>query len=133
MKSAACVRSHLEQLVRRDLRAPADELALRRRIDDYYLPVFRWTEARIALHDQEHTKKPLMLGLSCVQGGGKTTLVTYLEALLAFTGHRCATLSLDDVYLTRSDQVALAQANPGNLLLEVRRTRRMKERAIQAS
>ncbi|TYZ59205.1 hypothetical protein PybrP1_007138 [[Pythium] brassicae (nom. inval.)] len=120
MKRTAAIRAHLEQLVRRDLRAPADELALRRRIDDYYLPVFRWAEERLMQHAEEQSKKPLVLGLSCVQGGGKTTLVTYLEALFAFTGHRCAALSLDDVYLTRSDQVVLALANPGNPLLEHR-------------
>lgn len=116
MNTAASIRAHLELLIRRDLRAPVNEDALRRRIDDYYLPVFRWAETALATAP----RKPLLLGLSCVQGGGKTTLVNYLEALLAFTGRRCATLSLDDVYRTRSDQVALARTHAGNPLLEVR-------------
>lgn len=132
------IRAHLEHLVRRDLRASAaataavvDEDALRRRIDDYYLPVYRWTEALVhavqtaraataTANDANAPSSCVVVGLSCVQGGGKTTLVTYLEELLQFNGKRCATLSLDDVYLTRRDQVALAAANPTNPLLEVR-------------
>ncbi|CAK4623732.1 unnamed protein product, partial [Aphanomyces euteiches] len=51
-------------------------------------------------------------------GGGKTTMTSFLETLFHETGKSCASLSLDDVYLTRSEQVAVAQSNPGNPLLE---------------
>ena len=54
------------------------------------------------------------------QGCGKTTLVAELEALLTATGAVGATLSIDDFYLTRAKQAALADANAGNPLLELR-------------
>ncbi|CAK4494447.1 unnamed protein product [Aphanomyces euteiches] len=53
-------------------------------------------------------------------GGGKTTMTSFLETLFHETGKSCASLSLDDVYLTRSEQVAVAQSNAGNPLLEHR-------------
>lgn len=126
--TAAKLRSHLEQLMRRAAAgaAPVNEDTLRRRIDDYYLPIFQWTDALVdATRSAQTAAKPhsrpscVLVGLSCVQGGGKTTIATYLEELLEFNGKRCAVVSLDDVYRTREDQVALAQANPGNPLLQV--------------
>ncbi|KAF1332038.1 hypothetical protein FI667_g3716, partial [Globisporangium splendens] len=128
------LRSHLEKLVRRDLRAgaPVVEDALRKRIDEYYLPIFQWTEALV---DATHARVPpsgssstnaktappcVCIGVSCVQGGGKTTLTNYLEEMFAFTGKRCAVLSLDDVYLERTKQLELAAANPENPLLQYR-------------
>ncbi len=44
------------------------------------------------------------------QGCGKTTLVEQLESLFAHTGGKAAVFSMDDCYLTRSDQEALAKA-----------------------
>lgn len=124
--TAAKLRSHLEQLMQRDLRTAAagavavNEDALRRRIDDYYLPIFHWTRALVDTTQSASTKPScVFVGLSCVQGGGKTTITTYLEELLEFSGKRCAVVSLDDVYRTREDQVTLAQAEPDNPLLQV--------------
>ncbi|KAF0774812.1 hypothetical protein AaE_001487 [Aphanomyces astaci] len=82
-------------------------------IDTYYLPVFLWAEKQL--------RSPcLVLGLSCVQGGGKTTMSSYLETLFRATGRTCATLSLDDVYLPHADQLKVAASNPHNPLLEHR-------------
>lgn len=127
--TTATLRAHLEQLMRRDLRAAAgagaaavNEETLRRRIDEYYLPIFQWTDALVDASRRAQTTKPpscVLVGLSCVQGSGKTTIATYLEELLEFNGKKCAVVSLDDVYRTREDQVALAQANPENPLLQV--------------
>lgn len=129
MTRAQKLRKHLEGLVRRDLRAASvNEDALRKRIDEYYFPIFQWTEelvdatqTRAATSSKEEQRKPpcVCIGLSCVQGGGKTTIVRYLEEMLAFTGKRCAVVSLDDVYLERTKQVELAAANPENPLLQV--------------
>lgn len=53
-------------------------------------------------------KAPLVVGISGAQGCGKTTLVAHLAAQLADGGVRVATLSLDDLYLTRAERQSLA-------------------------
>src|SRR5690606_37512901 len=50
----------------------------------------------------------------------KTTLVTHLLRRLSERGLRGAGVSIDDFYLTRAEQVALADEHPGNLYLEHR-------------
>jgi D-glycerate 3-kinase len=53
--------------------------------------------------------RPLLIGINGAQGTGKTTACRFLEFLLRDRhGLRAATLSLDDVYLTRADRAALA-------------------------
>ena len=66
------------------------------------------------------TIRPLVIGLQAPQGAGKTTLVTHLLRRLAERGLRGAGVSIDDFYLTRAKQVALAEANPANPYLEHR-------------
>lgn len=48
------------------------------------------------------------IGICGAQGSGKTTLVAALAEQLALRGVRVATLSLDDLYLTRTERQALA-------------------------
>jgi D-glycerate 3-kinase len=62
----------------------------------------------------------VQIGISAPQGCGKTTLVTELEKLLVHEGLPCASVSIDDFYLTRADQAALAQAHEDNWLLQGR-------------
>lgn len=64
--------------------------------------------------------RPLVIGLQAPQGAGKTTLVTHLLNRLPEHGLRGAAVSIDDFYLTRAEQIALADANPGNPYLEHR-------------
>lgn len=53
---------------------------------------------------------PLIVGVSGSQGSGKSTLCRMLEALLASEhGLHAATLSLDDLYLTRRERTELAR------------------------
>lgn len=55
--------------------------------------------------------RPLVIGINGSQGSGKSTLCQCLELLLqAEHGLHAATLSLDDLYLTRSERMALAAA-----------------------
>ncbi|GAA0145009.1 nucleotide kinase [Lithospermum erythrorhizon] len=94
------------------------------RIYHYYVPVFLWCEQEISRHaskfrDGEEVP-PLVIGFSAPQGCGKTTLVFALEYLFRVTGRKCATLSIDDFYLTAEDQIKLRETNPGNTLLEYR-------------
>ncbi|KAJ5929576.1 hypothetical protein N7454_006526 [Penicillium verhagenii] len=65
---------------------------------------------------------PFFLGLNGVQGAGKTVLVSTLYETLRSEPYSLpvVTLSLDDLYLTHADQVALAEANPNNPLLQHR-------------
>ncbi len=65
-------------------------------------------------------RRPVVVGLQAPQGAGKTTLVSHLLAALPGRGLRGAGVSIDDFYLTRAEQVALAAAHPGNPYLEHR-------------
>ena len=51
-----------------------------------------------------------VLGICGAQGSGKTTLVAALAKRLAGAGRRVASLSLDDLYLTRAERLWLAGA-----------------------
>ncbi|ETK71558.1 hypothetical protein F442_21692 [Phytophthora nicotianae P10297] len=119
------LRQHLEALIRRDAvrsSLAVDERALRRRVNDFYLPMFSWTTEVVeaAQKKQGDAKRCVCIGLSCPQGGGKTTASMYMQEALALMGKKCAVMSLDDVYWKYEQQVALAKANPGNPLLQYR-------------
>jgi D-glycerate 3-kinase len=64
--------------------------------------------------------RALCVGVCAPQGAGKTTLCAKLEQLLASRGLRAASVSIDDVYLTRDEQLALAARHAGNRYLAVR-------------
>lgn len=119
------LRQHIESLIRRDAAKRSqtvDEHALRRRVDDYYVPMFSWTTEVVeaAQKTQGDTKRCVCIGLSCPQGGGKTTASVYMQEALALMGKKCAVMSLDDVYWKYEQQLAVAKANPGNPLLQYR-------------
>lgn len=74
-------------------------------IDAHWRPLAAWIAARAAT-----AGAPLIVGISGSQGSGKSTLCRMLEALLmADHGLHAATLSLDDLYLTRAQRQALAR------------------------
>lgn len=79
-------------------------------------PVHDFVFAQIA----EATRRPIVVGLQAPQGAGKTTLVTHLLRRLEARGLRGAGVSIDDFYLTREEQLAVAAAHPGNPSLEHR-------------
>lgn len=64
--------------------------------------------------------KPFIIGLNGVQGAGKTTLVSALAKTLQKEGLETLVLSIDDLYLTHADQLALAQENADNKLVQHR-------------
>lgn len=80
----------------------------------------------LAQHQAQHSSStnppPFFIGLNGVQGAGKSVLVDILKSTLAAEPHKLSTVvfSLDDLYLTHADQLALAQANPDNSLLQHR-------------
>jgi D-glycerate 3-kinase len=53
--------------------------------------------------------RPVLVGISGVQGSGKSTLCAQLETAMGSAGLKAATLSLDDLYLTRADRRHLAE------------------------
>ncbi|KAL2121547.1 hypothetical protein VTJ04DRAFT_5574 [Mycothermus thermophilus] len=74
-----------------------------------------------ARNDTSTPPRPFILGLNGVQGVGKTTLVRSLaSALQSQHGLSTLALSIDDFYLTRADQRALAAAQPDNPLIQHR-------------
>ncbi|KAL2207081.1 P-loop containing nucleoside triphosphate hydrolase protein [Sarocladium strictum] len=67
------------------------------------------------------TSKPFILGLSGLQGSGKSTWAAALtNALNEQPNLHARTLSLDDLYLDHPQLVALRDSNPGNALLRTR-------------
>ena len=89
---------------------------LPRRIHHLYIPVLLFAVAQA----RASKKRPVFVGIQAPQGGGKTTLVSHVLALLSEAGLRATGVSIDDFYLTRSEQLALAAAHPGNRYLEHR-------------
>ena len=57
---------------------------------------------------RERLRRPVLIGISGVQGSGKSTLCAQLETALDSAGLSNATLSLDDLYLTRGERERLA-------------------------
>jgi D-glycerate 3-kinase len=89
----------IDELLARE-QLPAD---FRRVVENVHAPL----AARIASAAQERAQT-LTVGLCGSQGSGKSTLALTLAALLEERGLSVAILSLDDIYLTRRDRVALA-------------------------
>lgn len=102
-----------------------DRAAMQERVHRYYLPLFFWMRGVVATAAADWDGKgdappPVVLGISCPQGGGKSTMVRLFEHLFAKSNLPCIQASLDDFYLTRADQLALAAKHPGNALLAER-------------
>eukprot|EP00946_MAST-07B_sp_MAST-7B-sp1_P004368 g4368.t1 len=104
--------------------APVDPLAhpqTAARIFHLYLPIYFWCKSIVDGRDAAAANASAVgIGLSAVQGCGKTTLVNLLTARFAADGLVCAAVSFDDFYLCGADQDALAAGHSGNPILQVR-------------
>ncbi|KAA8496382.1 D-glycerate 3-kinase, chloroplastic [Porphyridium purpureum] len=87
------------------------------RIFRYYLPIFFWLEQ---MKVEQSPDAPYVVGLSCPQGGGKTTITEFMQELFKLRGQVCVVASIDDFYKTRSEQQKVASTYTGNRLLELR-------------
>lgn len=79
------------------------------------LPILQelWLPLSIKLANQRQALgRPLIQGILGGQGTGKTTMCAVLGWLLSILGYRTLSLSLDDLYKTYSDRLALTQADP---------------------
>lgn len=87
------------------------------RVERLCLPIAAWILERV----RSTTRRPVMVGLSAPQGAGKTTLTRQLvDVFREVLGLRAVAISIDDFYLRRSEQLALAAAHPSNPFLEHR-------------
>ena len=83
---------------------------------DYLEQAGRWFDpvaVQLAAHCSG-ASRPLLVGINGAQGSGKTTLSDYLcQWLVQEAGLRALSLSIDDVYLTRTERQQLAaQVHP---------------------
>ncbi|KAL8243562.1 hypothetical protein R6Q59_009820 [Mikania micrantha] len=90
--------------------------------DDKSQYVVPFIQKQLGIHQKKHPNTPFFIGLNGVQGAGKSVLVDILHTTLQSPPHNLNTVvfSLDDMYLTHADQVALAESNPNNPLLQHR-------------
>ena len=66
--------------------------------------------ARVIADRHRQAGRPILVGVNGTQASGKSTLCLFLEAILRRDfGLAAATLSLDDIYLTRAERAALAR------------------------
>ena len=104
-----------------------------RRVNDYYIPTYKFLKEMVMKHKEKNIenendvnnqknmqKRPCMIGISAAQGCGKTTLVEYMKELFERDDLKCAVMSLDDFYLTRSDQIKLSIDYDKNPLFKFR-------------
>jgi D-glycerate 3-kinase len=86
------------------------------KINFYYLPLLTWI---MNIFSQQKTH-PIFIGINGPQGSGKSTLTKVLVKALNQLSIQAISISIDDFYLTNSQQVDLAQRYPTNSLLQQR-------------
>uniref|UniRef100_A0A7S0BP68 Phosphoribulokinase/uridine kinase domain-containing protein n=1 Tax=Rhodosorus marinus TaxID=101924 RepID=A0A7S0BP68_9RHOD len=89
------------------------------RVHKLYLPVFFWLKKQIR-EAKANKSGSVVVGLSCPQGGGKTTITNFLVKMFAAEGITCAIASTDDFYHSYEKQRELAETYASNPLLEFR-------------
>ncbi|MGY8813117.1 MAG: hypothetical protein ACKVHQ_00155 [Gammaproteobacteria bacterium] len=110
-----------DQELWQDLRVKLDEkvdksIKQKGLIDNFYLPLFFKLHAQLTSSNQP----AFVVGINAPQGGGKTTLTSYLVQMFNWCNLKAVTLSIDDFYLKREDQVRIAQEHRDNIYLQQR-------------
>ena len=104
------------------------------RVYKLYVPLYLWIRDQVVGQQKQGgkadeakegaattTTPPTIVGLSCPQGGGKTTMSHVIKALAEQDlGLGCEVVSVDDFYLPFAAQQALAAQHPSNPILAVR-------------
>ncbi len=83
---------------------------------EFYKKIENWITARL----NSTAKKPQLIGINGSQGIGKSTLCAHLVKSFADRGIKAVSLSIDDFYYTRNEQIALAAKHADNPLLQER-------------
>jgi D-glycerate 3-kinase len=90
-------------------------------IDDKSPHCIPFILSRLSVHQAANPSGPFFIGLNGVQGAGKTTLVSALaHTLQEEKGLETLVCSIDDLYLTHEDQLALAREHASNPLVQHR-------------
>lgn len=84
----------------------------------FYYSIFSWLLQLVHLHPKN--RRPMVIGLNGPQGCGKSTLTAALVQLFSQENLSAITLSIDDFYFTRKEQIQLAQHFPSNPYLQQR-------------
>jgi D-glycerate 3-kinase len=93
-------------------RPPVDAVTVEEKL---YSPLTRWV-----ILNKPRGPKSVVVGVNGPQGAGKSTLCRELVSRLSHAGAIAVSLSLDDFYLTRKQQVQLAKQNASNPYLQNR-------------
>ncbi len=82
---------------------------LKKDLASYYLP---YVQKLINIRQKLYPWEGMIVGVSAIQGAGKTTQGEVLEILLDNLGHSTVSLSIDDHYLTHEQLNELRQKDP---------------------
>ncbi|MDX1491675.1 MAG: hypothetical protein R3332_10330 [Pseudohongiellaceae bacterium] len=94
----------LEQSIKEFIEQEKLPSSFRATAQQHYLPLAQHVLAQQALKESNY-----IVGINGAQGTGKSTLSLFLQRVLSGAGLRVVTISIDDLYLTRSEREALAQ------------------------
>lgn len=90
-------------------RPEVDPASLKQDLVHYYLP---YIQKIIDIRQKKNNSDGLIVGVSAIQGAGKTTQGEVLEVLLKNLGYSSIALSIDDHYLTYQQLNTLRQKDP---------------------
>lgn len=82
---------------------------LKEDLNSYYLP---YIQKLITLRKGKGNDEGIVIGVSAIQGAGKTTQGEILEILLKFLGYSSISLSIDDHYVTHKELNDLRKRDP---------------------
>lgn len=90
-------------------RPEISEDRLKQDLVSYYLPLL---QKLITIKLKKNNKDGLIVGISAIQGAGKTTQGEIIEILLKYLGYSSVSLSIDDHYLTHAELDELRRIDP---------------------
>ncbi|MBI2600070.1 hypothetical protein HYW43_04115, partial [Candidatus Daviesbacteria bacterium] len=82
---------------------------LKKDLKNYYLP---YIQKLINLKQQKGSSDGIIIGVSAIQGVGKTTQGEILEVLLNYLGYTSVSLSIDDHYISHEQLDQLREKDP---------------------
>lgn len=82
---------------------------LKQNLIQYYLP---YVQKLIEIKKKKNSADGLIIGVSAIQGAGKTTQGEILEILLKHFGYSSVSRSIDDHYITHTQLTALRRQDP---------------------
>jgi len=81
----------------------------KKELESYYLP---YIKRLVDLKNKKNSDEGVIVGVSAIQGAGKTTQGEVLEVLLKHLGYSSVSLSIDDHYITHKELCELRNIDP---------------------